>query len=312
METLIIVLSALIVFIALILIWLFKYAFVRSDNSRVDDLDDKINEPLKPYKDIVSLGMDFVLQHPHTQVYTQSFDGLKLAGRYYENEGSDRTIIIFHGYRSSGTRDFSCAVRGYYNMGLNVLLVDQRAHGKSEGRLITFGVKERRDVLSWINYVLENKGNAERIFLGGLSMGASTVLLATGLLLPENVKGIVADCGYTSPVEIIREVAKKSFKVRGIVIIPMLDAFCKLIGKFSIYGISTVDALKYNKIPILFIHGDADSFVPVEMSQRSYDAAQCDKKIVIVKGAEHGLSYLVDTDTVSRALNEFIAENSNK
>ena len=142
-------------------------------------------------------------------------------------------------------------------------------------------------------------------------MGATTVLLSAGLLLPQNVKGIIADCGYTSPVDIIKKVAKQTFKIKGTVIIPLLNLGCMLFAKFNLYGISTLDTLKHNKIPLLFIHGVSDNFVPVEMSKRAYESADGKKSIVLVESADHGLSYLLDTERVKGALEKFISENSN-
>lgn len=305
-----IVFAALLLILAAILMILFKFAFVRANLAMANDLDSALNRPLQPYRDKIEQGQDFIFNHPFEWVNTQSFDGLRLAARLYRKDGADRTIILFHGYRSIGTRDFSCAVKSYYNMGMNVLLVDQRAHGASEGKLITFGVKERRDVLSWVEYILNTEGKNSKIFLGGMSMGATTVLLSVGLGLPENVKGIIADCGYTSPVDIIRKVAVETFKIKGVVIIPLLNLGCKLLGHFSLYGISTVDALKNNNIPLLFIHGKKDGFVPCDMSCQAYEAAGGAKKIVLVDDADHGFSYLVDPDGVSRELETFISENS--
>lgn len=305
-----IVLVALLLIFVAILVFLFKFAFVRASLAMASDLDSALNRPLRPYRVQIEQGQDFIFNHPFEWKTTQSFDGLRLAARFYRKEGADRTMILFHGYRSIGARDFSCAVKAYYNMGMNVLLVDQRAHGESEGKLITFGIKERRDVLSWIEFVLATEGEDAKIFLGGMSMGATTVLLSVGLGLPRNVKGIIADCGYTSPVDIIKKVAKESFKVKGTVIIPLLDLGCRLFGKFSLYGVSTPEALRGNDIPLLFIHGKKDGFVPCDMSSQAYEAADGTKKIILVDDADHGFSYLVDTERVSRELETFISENS--
>lgn len=309
---LVIIATVLIIAFAAVLVFLFKFAFVRANPAMANDLDEALNGMLRSYSELINKGKEFINNTPYEWRFVESFDGLRLAARYYSRANAESTIILFHGYRSNGERDFSCAVEMYYNMGMNVLLVDQRSHGKSEGKLITFGVKERRDVLTWIDHILSTQGKDMKIFLGGMSMGATTVLLSAGLDLPENVKGIIADCGYTSPIDIIRKVAIQSFKIRGVVIIPLLNLGCKLLGHFSLYGISTEDALKDNKIPLLFIHGKKDGFVPCEMSQRSYDAAGGVKKIVIVDGADHGFSYLVDRKGVSEALEAFISENSSK
>ncbi len=299
-------LAVLIIIFSAVIVWLFRFAFVRGDESQIEDLDSKLNKPLVPYRKFVENGMAFVKNQPYEEIFTKSFDGLRLYGRYYKHEKADCTMILFHGYRSLGTRDFSCAVQMYYEAGLNVLLVDQRAHGKSEGKLITFGVKERRDVLSWIERILQYEGEGQRIMLGGMSMGATTVLLSTELGLPKNVCGIIADCGFTSPIDIIRKVAVQHFKIKGTVILPILNLFCRLFGKFSLYGVSTEEALKNNEIPVMIIHGKADDFVPVQMSELSYSANKGEKMLVIVEKADHGFSFLVDPYYVGENLKTFI------
>ena len=248
-------------------------------------------------------GIEYINTQPHTWLYITSFDGLKLAARYYNNN-SDKTIILVHGYRSTSTRDFSTAVKMYMNFGFNVLLCDQRCSGRSEGRIITFGVKEHRDVLSWVD-LIKNKYNTENIVLDGISMGATTVLLASEKA-PKCVKRIVADCGFTSPVEIIKYVGKKYFKLNATLILPILNLLCLIFGRFSIYNISTIDSLKNSDIPVLFVHGAADDFVPCEMSQRTYDSIIERARIIIVEGAGHGLSYFVDTERVENELKSFL------
>jgi esterase/lipase superfamily enzyme len=131
----------------------------------------------------------------------------------------------------------------YYKMGFNILLVDQRSHGKSEGKYITFGVNESRDVLSWLEFV-NTKFSPEKVIISGISMGATTVLMSLRFNLPQNVKSVIADCGFTSPVEIIAKVGKDNYKINTKPIIPLLDLTCRIIGKFSITNINTVDIVK--------------------------------------------------------------------
>lgn len=297
----VVIISALFI---LTVLYFFSIAFVRYDDKKIDDIDSKANSFLGDYKPTVREGINFIENCPYTQVYCRSFDNLRLAARYYDCN-SQKTVILFHGYRSSAKRDFSCAVKLYYEDGCNVLLVDQRSHGKSEGRLITFGVKERRDVLSWVDYALENTATSE-IYLSGMSMGATTVLLATGLPLPENVKGIIADCGFTSPVSIIKKVARQAFRINAGIFIPFMNLLCRAFGGFSLYGISTTEALADSKIPVLFIHGLNDNFVPCDMSRAAYEKAGCEKDILLIEGAGHGMSYLVDTARVKNAIEMFL------
>ncbi len=307
MIALFIILGILILVFLGVITYFFALAFVKQNMGDYDDVNSPVNIPLGEYKETVKRGIDFINSEPCEWVYTTSFDGLKLAARYF-NRQSDKTIILFHGYRSSATRDFSCAVQMYLSHGFNVLLCDQRSHGRSEGKLITFGVKERKDVVTWAELAVAKFG-AKQLLLDGMSMGATTVLLACELELPKEVKGIIADCGFTSPVDIINKVARDSFKINATYFLPFLNLFCLLFGNFSIYGVSTEKALKNSDIPVLFVHGKDDNFVPCEMSQRGYSAA-CDKcRILLVEGAGHGLSYLVDKKSVDNEIKCFLSEN---
>lgn len=294
----------LLIIFAAVIYYFFSVAFVRLNVGNPDDLNDSINKPLEKYKDIIGQGLKYINDTPHKWVSTVSFDGLRLAARYFDNS-SNKTVILFHGYRSSAARDFSCAVEMYTKFGFNVLLCDQRSHGRSEGKLITFGVKESRDVLTWIDFVKENF-EPEKILLGGMSMGATTVLLSVRHNLPDSVKGIVADCGFTSPVAIITRVAKKSMKINAKPFLPFLNLYCKIFGKFSIYGSNTAEVLKESDIPVIFVHGKADGFVPCEMSEEAYLSNKKNRYLVLVDNADHGLSYLIDKNLVESEINKFL------
>lgn len=296
----------LVIIIAIIsgLIWGFKTAFVRN-NIRLMDLD---SDSLSEFKELFSEGFKYIDNTPCKKVFTKSYDNLSLVGRFYEND-SDTTILLFHGYRSDGRFDFACVVKYYIELGLNVLVVDQRASGDSEGKIISFGIKESRDVLTWVEYVNKNYAS-KNIFLSGVSMGASTVMMASNLELPKNVRGIIADCGFTSAPDIIKKVARKSFKINATPILPLLNIGCKVFGKFSIYETDTIKALSESDIPIFFIHGKSDDFVPCEMSEISYNYARGEKYIYLVEGADHGLSFLRDPDNIQRLISEFIKKKS--
>ena len=297
---------ALILIFAIIVYYFFSIAFVKHNIGNVDDMNDNINKILEKYKDTISKGIDFINTEPHKWLHTQSYDGLTLYARYYDNS-SDKTMILFHGYRSSAARDFSCAVAMYKSFGFNVLLCDQRSHGRSEGRLITFGVKEKRDVLSWCEFINE-KYSPEKIVLGGMSMGATTVLLSLKLSLPKTVKAVIADCGFSSPVAIIKKVARQSFKINATAFLPFLDLYCRLFGNFSIYKNNTCDAIRESDVPVLLIHGKEDGFVPCEMSKEAFENANDKSKLLIVDNADHGLSYLVDTKLVESEIKIFLKE----
>jgi len=307
LELAVIIICVLI--IVAILLYFFSIAFVRKRGKDIENFENAVKRSLKPYKEQIKEGIDYINSLECEEVYIKSFDGLSLFGRFYNSENARGTIILFHGYRSFAKRDFSCAVKMYIKWGLNVLLVDQRAHGRSEGRLITFGIKERFDAVSWINYVIEERGKSEQILLGGMSMGATTVLLCSGFELPQNVKGIIADSGFTSPVDIIKKVAKDNYNVGGALVLPIFNFFCKLFGRFSLYGVSTKDAVKKSKVPILLIHGKADNFVPCDMCCENYKCALCEKDILLVENAGHGLGFFFNKDAMRQKAFKFIEKN---
>ena len=296
-----IVLFLIIVLIIAALIWAFKTAFMRSD-VRLISFEAG---PLAKYKDVFKESLEYLDGLESERLYTKSFDGLRLAASYYNNNDSDTTILLFHGYRSDGRFDFACAVKYYIEMGLNVLVVDQRANGESEGKLITFGIKERRDAVTWTNFINEVY-KPKNIFLSGVSMGATTVMMAANLDLPKNVRGIIADCGFTAAPDIIKKVALQAFKINATPILPVLNLMCKLFGNFSLYETTTIKALSESDIPIFFIHGKKDGFVPCEMTEESHKAARAEKYICLVEDADHGISFLVDTDNIQRRISEFV------
>lgn len=299
-----IILALISVLIIGFLYWAFKIAFVRND-IRLTSLE---SGPISKYKAVFETSFKYIEGLKFDKVYVKSFDGLRLAAAYYNNN-SDTTILLFHGYRSNGKFDFACALKFYIELGLNVLVVDQRANGESEGKLITFGIKERKDVVTWANFINE-KYVPKNIFLSGVSMGATTVMMASNLELPKNVKGIIADCGFTSPPDIIKKVAKQSFKINATLILPILDLMCRLFGKFSIYETTTQKSLSESDIPVFFIHGKKDGFVPCDMTNVSYNSARAEKHICLVENADHGLSFLVDAENISEKISNFIKKNS--
>ena len=237
-------------------------------------------------------------------VTVPSADGLTLSGRYYHVSDGAPLDLCFHGYRSSPMTDFSGGAELSFDIGHNLLLVDQRAHGKSEGRTITFGIKERWDVLTWVDYAVKRFGSDTRILLYGVSMGGATVLMASELALPDNVKAIVADCPYSDPMDVIAYVGQSN-PVPNFLIKPFITLGAKIYGGFDIGEITAEEAVKHTKVPILIIHGDGDTYVPCQMS----DIAQANPSMVtrhIIPGAEHGISYLVDTVKYRALVTEFI------
>ena len=242
---------------------------------------------------------------PYESVTISSYDGYKLFARYYHVSDTAPLQILFHGYKSSSLLDCCGGTNFAHKLNHNALVVDQRSHGQSDGKVITFGIKERRDCLSWINYAIMRFGPDIQIILSGLSMGAATVLMATDQNLPSNVKGIIADCPYSSPKEIILKVGKDMhFPLTIIYPFVWLGAF--IFGRFNLSETSAVKALKNCQIPILLFHGEADNFVPCEMSKTLSRSGASNITLELFPDAGHGLCYMIIPDRYEKAVSDFL------
>ena len=239
--------------------------------------------------------VDYLRSLPYEEVYITSHDGLRLFGRYYHRNDGAPVKIEFHGYRSAATRDFSGANELDVLTGCNVLLVDQRAHGLSDGTSITFGILERFDVVSWANYIVDRFGPDVKILLSGVSMGAATVLMASDLELPPNVKGIIADCGYSSPKAILKKVCKVDMHLPADLLYPFCRLAAKWLCKCDIEATSAVEAVKNCKVPIFIVHGTDDRYVPCSMAHEIKAAAGDMAELHLFEGSGHVLSYMDDT-----------------
>lgn len=269
---------------------------------------EKPNHFWKTHMGILKSALSACEDLHYTDAWTTSFDGLRLYGRYYACGKKDRLIILFHGYRSMSRVDFGAVIEKFLEMEYNVLLVDQRAHGKSQGKYICFGAVERYDCAAWAEYADKTYAPGS-IILEGISMGGATVLMASSLPLPKSVRGIIADCAFTSPREIIADVARKTYHVPEHPAVDLVGWYCRKLAKFEI-DFSVTDALKDSRLPVLMIHGTADGFVPCVMTKRAYDAYSGEKQLVLVEGADHGMSYVKDPARVTAALEEFLGKHA--
>jgi len=246
-----------------------------------------------------------LLSSEYEDVEIMADDGIKLVGHLKTCEKPERVIIAIHGWRSSWSHDFGMADEFWINNNCNVLYVEQRGQNNSGGEYMGFGILERFDCVKWAEWVYKKYSDLP-IYLFGVSMGATTVLMASALELPENVRGIIADCGFTSPNAIWKHVAENSLHIpyeglRRIV----ANNICRKKIKYGTKSYSATEALKNCKIPVLFIHGTEDNFVPVEMTYENYKACTSEKRLFIVPGADHGMSYYTDKKGYEKVLEEF-------
>lgn len=223
-----------------------------------------------------------------------SHDGIRLVGHWRKHPDAKRIIIAMHGWRSSWDYDFGMISDFLEENGCSVLYVEQRSQNNSGGDYMTFGMLERYDCLNWINWVRQNQPEEIPIYLAGVSMGATTVMMASGLELPENVKGIIADCGFTAPHEIWKHVVEDNLHLSYGIRDDVAESLCHKKTQLNARDYSTLDALKESKVPVLFIHGTEDKLVPVKMTYENYIACTAPKRLLIVPGADHAMSYYKD------------------
>ena len=299
----IIIIAALILTAAAISYYAYRKAFL-SDRKRQEDWDGFIRRAGEEGPQVREL-MEQLKEITAEDVFINSFDGLKLHGRYYHVKDGAPLDIQFHGYNGNAMRDFCGGNKISRESGHNSLPIDQRAHGMSRGKTISFGINERKDCLSWVRYAVERFGEDTEIVLSGVSMGAATVLMSSDLWLPKNVKAIVADCGYSSPKAIINKVMRDS-GLPDKLMYPFVWLGAMVFGKFNLTESSAVSAVSESDVPILIIHGGADDFVPCYMAEGIYKACRSEKKLLIVPGAGHGMSYLVDKDLYEKTVKDFI------
>ena len=249
---------------------------------------------------------EYMLAQPHEDEWVQSDDNLKLHATWFPQGEQKKVVICFHGYTSRGMNDYTGLSSYYLKHGYSMLLVDERAHGESEGKYIGFGCLDRLDGLKWIDWVLKTCGEDVQIILHGTSMGGATVLMMSGLELPSQVKGIISDCAFTSAKEVFTHVLRTMIHLPAF---PMMQIAEILNQKRAGYGLDECNSIREvqkAKVPISFIHGSADTFVPCSMCETIYENCASPKKKLIVEGAAHAESYYKDTKAYENAMSEFL------
>ncbi len=288
----------LLVLLVIIIICLFliKETFVRNDK-----LDT--TPAWYEYINANQEGREYIYSLNPEDLYINSFDNLKLHAIFINNN-TNKTIICVHGYKAKdGLYDFGMSARFLNSLGYNLLFVDNRAHGLSQGKYIGFGVLDSIDVNSWVDYLVTNM-NQETIILYGMSMGAATVMNAQN----NKAKAIIADCGFASGYDEVVYQIKKMYHLPPFPIIPISNVLLKLLAHYSLKEKEAYKSIKNYKNNLLIIHGDKDHFVPTSDAYKIFDNATCHKKILIVPGASHAKSYLKDTKLYEQTIKEFLDE----
>ncbi|QVK17628.1 alpha/beta hydrolase [Mycoplasmatota bacterium] len=296
LEIILIIVLVIVVLFEIICEYLLSQVITRKLYNEKKLLDYEINSGL--------LNEDFYNKFEKEEIWFKTEDGLNQRGIYIKNDSnSNKTIIIVHGITVSITTSIKY-MRMFYDRGFNVLMYDQRRHGMSEGKYSTFGFYEKQDLDLWVNWVVDKNGADSIIGLHGESMGAATVLQYAGI--NKHVDFIIADCGFSNMIELMKYQIKKATKLPSFPILNRVTLKAKVRAKFRFKDISPIDVIKDSDLPILFIHGDKDTFVPTFMSEDMYNAKKGKKKLYIAKGAAHALSLETDKVQYEKIVNEFL------
>lgn len=277
-------------------VYLYNIALARSDKTFLAKLANLQNEAKTLYKDIEKEEENLInwLENTKTKYYNiGSYDNLILFGTVYlQDRFTDKWVILVHGYGGHGGM-MNYAAKMFHEFGYNVVVPDCRGHGKSQGDYIGMGWHDRLDIISWAEKII--KGNKDcKIILYGVSMGGSSVLMASGEKLPQNIKCIISDSAYTSVYNVFSYQLKKMYKLPSFPFLNIVSCICKFRTGYFFREASTIKQLKKCKIPVLLIHGKNDDFVSVDMVYELYECANCFKDILVVKNSGHGIAAMID------------------
>ena len=288
-----------------IAVYFYRRTMIRG-NAKTDRTIEMAGTDWNQHMPFIQARKEAMLSENHSDEWIISSDGLRLHATWFPQGECKKIVICFHGYTSQGMKDY-LGLSGYYlKNGYSMLLVDERAHGESEGKYIGFGCLDRIDALKWINWVLRKCGENVEILLHGTSMGGATVLMMSSLELPAQVKGIVSDCAFTSPKEVFSHVLKSMYHLPAFPVMNISDFLNKRLAGYGLDECNAAREVKKAKVPILFIHGSGDTFVPYSMCETMYENCASSKKKLIIEGAAHAECYYKDTDAYENALTEFI------
>lgn len=295
-KRILIILSVLLVVILTVLGFLSNYLYELAlvpESDKTGVLTAPHNRPAEPAsanpvtKENLDQAKLWYQETPYTTESVHSFDGLKLqAYQYKQPYETHKWAILAHGY-SSEARHMIEFAKGFYDMGYHVLIPDARGHGASEGDYIGMGWHDRLDYIQWVQKVVDTDAEAE-IAVFGVSMGGATVMMLSGESLPSNVKVIIEDCGYTSVWDEFSYQFQELYGAPRFPVMQLTSAVTKIRAGYSFSEADALKQVKKSKTPMMFIHGDADTFVPPEMVYEVYEAADVEKELMVVKGAKHG------------------------
>lgn len=298
----------LVLLILLVVFILARFCYRRAFYSANEPLTEEYPIPegqvYEPHRDVMVAWMKEVRAMEYEEVSITSFDGLTLRGKIYRCNSNGALELMFHGYRGNSERDLCGGVQRAFALGHNVLMVDQRGCGSSDGHVITFGINESRDCLDWTHFAIRHFGPDVKIILTGISMGAATVVITAGQTLPKQVIGVLADCGFTTAREMIQKTIRE-MKLPAGPAWPFVKLGAKWFGHFNLEETTALEAVKHCTVPAIFFHGEADDFVPCDMSRRLFRECPTRKALVTVPGAGHGLSYLIQPERYIQALGDF-------
>ena len=243
--------------------------------------------------------------YPFEELSITSRDGLTLRAKFFEHKKGAPIELMFHGYKGNAERDLNGGVERCFSLGHSALLIDHRGSGFSDGNTIGFGILEKQDCLDWVSFAVAHFGEDARLILTGISMGAATVMMAAGTPLPPQVRYVLADCGFTSSRDIISKVMV-DMKLPPRLLYPFVRLGARIFGGFDPDADSPMEAMERCTLPIVFAHGEADGFVPCDMSRRLYAACRSEhKRLITIPKADHGLAFPVAREDYVEALAAF-------
>ncbi|MDD4839525.1 MAG: alpha/beta hydrolase [Clostridia bacterium] len=238
-----------------------------------------------------------------------SFDNLTLRAKLWRSDNSKKIIICVHGYTSHPAREFANISPFLHGLGYNILYLNDRAHADSDGKYVGFSVLDRYDLQKWIFTATKMFGDDSSIFLYGISMGASTAALVSGMDIPATVKGIIFDSGFTSPWDELKIMLKSEAHLPAFPFLYIMNMFNIIFAKYSLKDTNVIDYIKDAKIPFIFFRGTDDIAVSMEMTKEIYDACPTAKELHIVEGAEHVGAYYHDTKLYENSVKAFLKRN---